>query len=411
MATVQAASRTKSSDGKVRTETKPQQVVRVDRATLSTLSKNGITLCEIPGGPVKLVRSQSLELLDEGAKKKNWMAKKLSGVKAGLKSMLQQSSKTMKGVSLEALFKQLSNDVCPSLQFALLKVGQAIQSLGNTTQIFHGKYSNTPVSVKILDQKECNASSILAAEVIGEMRYLSCSAHPNIMEVVGVSWNKSAGRMVFAYGSVQCSLLQYVSSKQVAEGWQVPCSQAVSWAVGLAEAVNFLHTSRIPLVHCGIRPAGIFLDENLKVKLGDFSYCRYPGETVMLDEFRPDQESDPYAAPELRRNNSTCTLKSDVYSVAMVIYYICRGKDPYTQVFLKPNIQILRKHYPSGMVRCISSGWAPKPKQRPSAHKLLTMLKGIQTVRRLPTIPEDCELELASIETKVEPVARSQSFR
>lgn len=364
----------------------------LDSAAHKKLTEHGVTLCTLPPATNPPRGTQQVP-----AKKSNWVVRKLATVKSGLKKVLQSSSQHIsKHISLESLFLQLSADVCPALQFAAFKIGQCIQQIdtsahGAKAKLLEAEYSEKPVSVRILDK---NNSSIMAAEVVSEIRYLSCSVHPNILSVVGVSLSKKSAQLVFAYGRIKCSLQDYVAIKQAQiDGWQVPAKQAQSWAIGMGEAVSFLHSARVPLVHCGLRPSGVYLDDNLQIKVGDFSYCHYPGEVMKLEEFPPEQAECPYAAPELRKDNSTVEYKSDVYSFAMMLYFIGKGKDPYAQVFLKPDTHSLRRRYPAAFVKCIKMGWLPKTKARPTMAKMLSMLKGEQKQRRLETIPEEGEME------------------
>ncbi|KAK9666219.1 hypothetical protein RND81_14G169600 [Saponaria officinalis] len=85
----------------------------------------------------------------------------------------------------------------------------------------------------------------------------------------------------------------------------------------LVEGLDYLHSKLVR--HGDISPGNIFLDESKeRVKYGDFGFSGEAGEderTLPQGEYPP---TTPYCAPELR-NGSKYTLKSDVYSLGMVL--------------------------------------------------------------------------------------------
>lgn len=97
-----------------------------------------------------------------------------------------------------------------------------------------------------------------------------------------------------------------------------------------------MHSKKI--LHRDIKPDNIFLNQDLRVKIGDF------GISKILDESEEVAQSvigTPfYFSPELAKQQSYGE-KSDVWALGCLLYFMCKKQTPFcgrTKAELKNNI-------------------------------------------------------------------------
>jgi calcium-dependent protein kinase len=98
----------------------------------------------------------------------------------------------------------------------------------------------------------------------------------------------------------------------------------------LLQAINYLHTLKIPIIHKDIRPESIFIHEEVEnlnditIKLGDFvtSFFFLKNKNISSIMGKPH-----YIAPELI--SGIITTKCDIWSVGAIMYMLLSGFTPY----------------------------------------------------------------------------------
>ena len=103
---------------------------------------------------------------------------------------------------------------------------------------------------------------------------------------------------------------------------------AVNFFSGVLDAVNYLHTREVPILHCDITPQNIMMDLSdnvMKPVLFDFGLARFIETSVV--HYNKSQPSVYFCAPELL--NSTATVQSDIYSLGALLYCILCGTFPW----------------------------------------------------------------------------------
>ncbi len=110
-----------------------------------------------------------------------------------------------------------------------------------------------------------------------------------------------------------------------AEGTLCP-EEALRIAAGICEGLAHAHARRI--IHRDIKPQNILLTKQGAVKVADFGIARALGvsSTTARDVV---VGSAPYMAPEQARNG-VASVRSDLYSVGVVLYEMLTGKPPFT---------------------------------------------------------------------------------
>ncbi|KAG0597873.1 hypothetical protein M758_12G027100 [Ceratodon purpureus] len=147
--------------------------------------------------------------------------------------------------------------------------------------------------------------------------------HNNVVGYAGFCLEKGEGILMFEYmpnGSLDKWLFD--DARKVTMTWRV----RRNICLGVATGIEYLHSLSQPrIVHRGIKPGNILLDQNLEPKVADFS----------IAYLLPDDESDTqvdrvvgtsgYMAPEYRVNGEL-SQKCDVYSFGVVLLEIMSGR-------------------------------------------------------------------------------------
>lgn len=115
---------------------------------------------------------------------------------------------------------------------------------------------------------------------------------------------------------------------------------AAQIALGVARALDHLHSSSKMLVHRNVSPKSIILNGDHVPKLTDFDLVYDPDALhTVFPESRP---LNPYQPPELLRKG--IDFKSDVYSWGMVFYEMMAGEPLVGNYSRLPTGGILREH-------------------------------------------------------------------
>ena len=156
----------------------------------------------------------------------------------------------------------------------------------------------------------------------------------------------------------------------LANGPLVPL-RAVAIIEQIASALHAAH--RIGLVHRDVKPSNILVTEDDFAYLIDFGIVQVVGDTG-LTSTGMTVGTWPYMAPE-RFQAGTVDARTDVYSLACVLYQTLTGQKPFPGESLEqvaaghmfthpPRPTALRPDIPTAMDRVIATGMAKNPNER-----------------------------------------------
>jgi serine/threonine protein kinase len=137
------------------------------------------------------------------------------------------------------------------------------------------------------------------------------------------------------------NLLDYVAQHSGSIGkrmWIGMCRKIV-------QAVSFLHVEFDPemaILHLDIKPHNILLDGDLEPKLADFGSAIFVRKLEdVASKHGLGRGTQAYAAPEMVTPPSfTVSLKSDIYALGCLFYYVLTGREPFKDI-THPAYQLL----------------------------------------------------------------------
>ncbi len=182
-----------------------------------------------------------------------------------------------------------------------------------------------------------------------EARFLAGLRHRSLPLIVDV----------FSLQSRQYLVMEYIEGQTLAQRVErqgVPSeSVALSWALELAQVLDYLHRQERPIIFRDLKPENIMLTEDGHIKVIDFGLARHfePGKR------RDTQASGTvgYAPPEQWEDTGQSDPRSDIYSLAATLYFVLTGKPPspvYGSQRLRPHRPDIDPGIEALVLRCLS---------------------------------------------------------
>jgi serine/threonine protein kinase len=143
---------------------------------------------------------------------------------------------------------------------------------------------------------------------------------PHIVRIVDYGYENNMHFIVMDYIDGQ-SLRYYMSSNGPMEPLR-----AINYARQMAEGLET--AARQGVVHRDIKPQNILINTNDMVKITDFGLAR-SRETVTLTQSNVFMGTAYYISPEQAESGRSADSRSDLYSVATVLFEMLSGRPPY----------------------------------------------------------------------------------
>jgi len=182
---------------------------------------------------------------------------------------------------------------------------------------------NRPVAVKVLHSHLVNDPEVLErfkTEAVIQARLM----HPNIVTVYDFVIDQSSVAIVME--RIQGKPLDEVIEKQGA----LPPNACRQIMVQVLSALEVAHKQG--LVHRDIKPSNILLDQQdggIQAKLSDFGVAKVLGSEKMRTATSAKMGTIYYMSPEQLRSPKHVDLRTDIYSLGVMLYQMATGRLPF----------------------------------------------------------------------------------
>lgn len=199
-----------------------------------------------------------------------------------------------------------------------------------------------PVALKFLPEALHNDGATLA-RFHREVRVARQVSHRNVCRVydIGEVSGQHFLSMEFIKGEELASLLRRIG--------RLPADKAVEIARQLCAGLAAAHDNNV--LHRDLKPANVMIDADGNVRITDF------GLAGLAEEFREEElraGTPAYMAPEQLAGEEV-TIKSDIYSLGLVLYEIFTGKRAFAAETLEDLLRLRRSQTtptnPSSLVK------------------------------------------------------------
>jgi eukaryotic-like serine/threonine-protein kinase len=196
---------------------------------------------------------------------------------------------------------------------------------GGMSRVFLGRDEvlDRPVAVKIVEPDPDNPE--IGLRFRREGRSAARLSHPNIVMVFDAGEDELHGR------AVSYIVMEYVSGGDFEDliDRNGPLPETMLLRVGADVASGLIHAHERGIIHRGIKPHNILLDERGSPKLADFGTARVLDGTTSPDRAGSYLRTAAYSSPEQLRGERL-TPKCDIYSLGATLYHAAVGVQPFS---------------------------------------------------------------------------------
>jgi len=260
-----------------------------------------------------------------------------------------------------------------------------VKKIGNgaTGDVYRAYHKGKFVAAKML--KDCGDGLIEQAyeDIVMEVQVLvSLGRHPNVVQLMGVCVENKR-RPILLEELVEGPNLEVFLQNPACRG-KLQRPTIYKWSTDIWNSLDFLHNRDPCIMHRDVKPGNFMVTADYTaLKLADFGMSKLVPKSQMPSVINTGYTGTVrYMAPEvLTQRKGHYTEKADIYSAALVMYYIATEKRPN---FLTQNSEEdLRKRPDLSVVQwpsieaIIEKAWQHKPEARPSASEMIRLLVAI----------------------------------
>eukprot|EP00127_Corallochytrium_limacisporum_P006196 Clim_evm13s221 gene=Clim_evmTU13s221 len=223
---------------------------------------------------------------------------------------------------------------------------------GGAGEIFKGKWRGLDVAIKKLRANENAKLNATFVHILrNEIALMSTLRHPNLVMFLGACSAKNPPLLIEEY-MPGGTLDQYLEKLSV-DAKLCPRRQAFRFMKDILLGMNFLHQCNPQVIHRDLKPANLLFDKAQTIKIADFGLgfimekdtgkARRGCLSGYKDMHRAQRVGSLiYMSPECFRKE-VVDEKTDVYSFALIVWYIFAGIEPFCGVHGPEIVEIARK--------------------------------------------------------------------
>ncbi|KAL1535104.1 protein kinase STUNTED-like [Salvia divinorum] len=194
---------------------------------------------------------------------------------------------------------------------------------GGSSQVYRGCLpGGQEIAVKILKPTED-----VLKQFVSEIEIISSLHHKNIISLVGFCFEEDKLLLVYnllSRGSLEDNLHELGSEKSKNFfGWDM----RYKVALGVAEALDYLHSSSEPIIHRDVKSSNILLSDDYEPQLSDFGLATWASSCLHHMSTSDVAGTFGYMAPEYFLNGKL-DEKLDVYAFGVVLLELLTGRKP-----------------------------------------------------------------------------------
>lgn len=262
---------------------------------------------------------------------------------------------------------------------------------GSFATVYRGVWRGTQVAVKKPFMSSDNPThGLLDADAVDlfcrEVKLLSKLRHPNVILLMAACMEPENMCMVMELCRADLFSVLHDSSIHLTP------KKLIGFAIDATQALLYMHTHSPALLHRDIKASNMLLSQSGELKIIDFGYASFVGETDFVYTRHKLAEhankgTPAYMAPECLKNEEV-TTKSDIFSLGTVFWEIMTRKIPwagrstesiYAEITTGNRLPIPDDPaFPPAFGELIAACWLETPNDRPTARTVLKALRGIR---------------------------------
>jgi serine/threonine protein kinase len=260
-----------------------------------------------------------------------------------------------------------------------LELGSVIGQ-GSTSRAHKATWKGKSCVAKVQKKVEERGPSSHPAVLIEFETLSTVGAHPNIVEFLGVCLSNQGDPILVLELVEGRDLERHLS--QLKHGFDLGRQTVCRWSLDILSAVEFLHERDPFVIHGDIKPANLLLTAcRTSLKLTDFGLAKTVDRSRrLICAHRANEGSPRYRAPETLAAGATAnfTEKADIYSAALVIWYLLAGRRPDCDARDDPRRRppaLVGRWRWRALTELLERMWAAAAEDRPSAVECAAFLR------------------------------------
>lgn len=258
---------------------------------------------------------------------------------------------------------------------------------GATGTVYKGRHRvlDTEVAIKVISQQVVDANPNFAERFLREARVAAKINHKNVVTMLDAGETRRGERFL---------VMEYVHGEtleeRLAREGKLRESEAIRIGIAIAEGLGA--AGEFNIVHRDIKPANVMLADRGMVKIMDLGLAKEIGED-QLDITADDTMlgTPNYLAPEQIRSARGVDLRSDMYSLGVMLYECVTGELPFKgkNAFDVINAHLTQRHVPArdldNSISAPFSAVIDRMLEKEPPNRFLTYEKLIEALRDIQT--------------------------